>query len=173
MACASGVAFSLLLAALSPPAPAQRGGQDAAWLDRLDPQDRSCLDRGYAPPDFSVDLLWFNTPPLNDLAREFGNQVLFIALSDEDRSRFLNGLAKHKLSPDGFCYHLAIDPSGQAKGKLGVRGIPHAIVMSGDGVVRWQGHTMGLDSVTPKRIVDANQALHGDTGPPCRRWAGR
>jgi thiol-disulfide isomerase/thioredoxin len=37
-----------------------------SWLDRLQDEDRGCLDRsiGYAPPAFPGDLVWFNREPM-------------------------------------------------------------------------------------------------------------
>ncbi len=105
-------------------------------------------------------------PHLNDLAREFGDKVVFIGLSDEDRSRFMNGLSKYKLDPAGFRYPLGLDPSGQASRALMITGIPHAIVMSRDGVVRWQGHPSGLDASVLRQIVQAD----GGASQACRRW---
>ncbi len=105
-------------------------------------------------------------PHLNQLAQELGDEVVFIGLSDEDRSRFMNGLSKHKLDPAGFRYHVGLDPSAQASRALKITGIPHAIVMSRDGVVRWQGHPAGLNAPVLRQIVQAD----GGASEPCRRW---
>jgi hypothetical protein len=44
--------------------------------------------------------------------------------------------------PDGKRYQglAAVDPKATVKSALGISGIPHVVVLSTDGVVRWQGN---------------------------------
>ncbi|MHC4421385.1 MAG: TlpA family protein disulfide reductase, partial [Planctomycetota bacterium] len=91
-------------------------------------------------------------------------------LSDETPDRFTKGLDRYRLSMDGFRYYVALDPEGRMERAVKVRGIPHAIVMSSDWVVRWQGHPAALDASTLARIVEANQGLNGGEQPLCSRW---
>ena len=74
-------------------------------------------------------------PGLDKLSKQFADDVVVIGISDEKRSVVEGFLAKNKHS-----YPQAIDPKGTVNNALQIRGIPHAIVLSTDGVVRWQGH---------------------------------
>jgi thiol-disulfide isomerase/thioredoxin len=112
-------------------------------------------------------------PHLNELAEKFREDAVCIGLSNEKPDRFRGGLRKYRLRMDGFRYHLALDPSGRMQRAVGVRGIPHVIVMSSDWVVRWQGHPATLDEATLARIVEANRGLNGGGEPLCSRWAPR
>ena len=42
--------------------------------------------------------------------------------------------------PNTFAYLWQLDPSARMQRHFGVRGIPHCVVISPDGKVRWQGH---------------------------------
>ncbi|MHC4990486.1 MAG: TlpA family protein disulfide reductase, partial [Planctomycetota bacterium] len=112
-------------------------------------------------------------PHLNTLADKFRNDLVIVGLSDEDELRFEDGLRKRNLRHESFRYPIAIDNRGRMKKALQVRAIPHAIVMSSDWVVRWQGHPAGLDEKTMEQIVKANAAA-GDSGgraaPKRGRW---
>jgi hypothetical protein len=55
------------------------------------------------------------------------------------------------------------------KNAISIRGIPHAIVISPDGIVRWQGHPAGLSPETVKQIAQAAGATSGSAAPPVRR----
>jgi thiol-disulfide isomerase/thioredoxin len=109
-------------------------------------------------------------PHLNELADQFCDDVVCVGLSDESIDRFRKGLDRYKLSMDGFRYHVALDPGGRMQRAVKVRGIPHAIVMSSDWIVRWQGHPATLNASTLARIVEANQGFDGGEEPLCRRW---
>ena len=50
-----------------------------------------------------------------------------------------------------------IDEEPNTPTKFGVRGIPHCVVISPDGKVRWQGHPSGLDSGKLGAIVKAGR----------------
>ncbi len=109
-------------------------------------------------------------PHLNELADRFREDVVCIGLSDETPERFAKGLERYRLSMDGFRYYVALDPAGRMERAVKVRGIPHAIVMSSDWVVRWQGHPAALDASTLARIVEANRGVNGGGQPLCSRW---
>ncbi len=106
---------------------------------------------------------------LNELAERFHEDLVVIGLSDESPADFNRGVQRYKLND--FRYALALDPGGRMTRAMRVTAIPHAIIMSSDGVVRWQGNPMRLQADTVARIVTADKAQ--ETGPvlACRRWA--
>lgn len=108
-------------------------------------------------------------PHLNELAERFRDDLVVIGLSDESSAAFNQGVKRRKL--DDFRYYLALDPGGRMTKAMRVTGIPHTIVMSSDGIVRWQGNPFDLKEATVARIVEADKAQA--TGPvlACRRWA--
>ena len=57
------------------------------------------------------------------------------------------------------------------KKAIGIRGIPHCIVMSSDWTVRWQGHPTQLKTELLQQIVDADAGANPAANAPPRRWA--
>jgi thiol-disulfide isomerase/thioredoxin len=113
-------------------------------------------------------------PHMNKLAETFCEDVVCIGLSNETPEAFFEGLARYKIDPQSFAYHLALDPGRKMQNTLRVRAIPHVIVMSSDWVVRWQGNPSLLKASTLAEIVEANRALTGnDDQLVCNRWTAR
>jgi thiol-disulfide isomerase/thioredoxin len=112
-------------------------------------------------------------PHLNDLNKRYGKDILVVGISNEEESKFTEGLKKAKLRPDTFTYSVALDPKGTLKdGFFGVRGIPHMAIWSADGIVRWQGHPMTLQDADIERLVAANRANFPAADPKsARSWA--
>lgn len=106
-------------------------------------------------------------PHLNSLAKAFPDTLVIVGLSDEDASKVRSFASGRRID-----YALAVDPSRRMAGVVGHRGIPHAIVMSPDGIVRWQGHPNGLNQEILGQIIAASGAGQS-TDPPtkaARRW---
>ncbi|MHC5002863.1 MAG: TlpA family protein disulfide reductase [Planctomycetota bacterium] len=107
-------------------------------------------------------------PHVNQLVERFGKDLVAIGLSDERPADFEAGLRRRSLGPASFRYALALDPSARMKKALGIRAIPHALVVSSDGIVRWQGHPGSLDAATLEQIVRADRAA--GSGAARARW---
>ena len=73
-------------------------------------------------------------PKLNGWHEKFGKDLTVIAISDEEADA-VSDYAKLA----GIKYNLAIDTMGKLKTTLGLKGIPHAIIIDSKGIVRWQG----------------------------------
>lgn len=112
-------------------------------------------------------------PHMNELATRFADDMVVVGLSDENKQAFENGMRKHDLRLTNFRYSLALDQRGRMKGEIKVSGIPHAIVMSSDWIVRWQGNPATLKADTLERIVKANRQLNaGSASAQRKRWTG-
>lgn len=74
-------------------------------------------------------------PKLDQMQQTFADDVVFIGISDEPESTVKSFLSRNKHD-----YAQAVDQAGTVKNALRVQGIPHAVVLSTDGVIRWQGH---------------------------------
>ena len=118
-------------------------------------------------------------PHTNDLAEKFRDDVVIVGISNETSSKFWQGMDKLAASKginlDTFRYYVALDPSATMTKTVKNTRIPHAIVMSSDWVVRWQGHPATLTAADLGRIVAANRAITGgNSASSCNRWsAGR
>lgn len=116
-------------------------------------------------------------PHVNELTAKYGQDILFVGISDEKENDFNAGMKKQKLKPADFKYPLAIDPAATLKEKFfNIRGIPHMAIFSADGIVRWQGHPMSLQEEDIDKLIAANRA---NTKPSAatgakdgRGWAG-
>lgn len=105
-------------------------------------------------------------PHLNDLQNQFQNDLVIVGISSEQEN-----VVRDKMRTDrrlDFGYTVAIDPQRRVQSVVGNRGIPHCIVMSSDGIVRWQGHPSSLDDETMSQIVAANKG--GGGGGGVKRW---
>ncbi|MHC5022291.1 MAG: redoxin domain-containing protein [Planctomycetota bacterium] len=100
-------------------------------------------------------------PHMNELAAEFSDDLVIVGVSKEDTGKIQNFMRSTPMR-----YYVASDPAGRMSNAVGVRGIPHAIVMSSDWVVRWQGHPASLNARTLRQIIDAD----GGDGPDMRRY---
>jgi hypothetical protein len=67
-------------------------------------------------------------------------------------------------------YAIALDTTTEVHRAVSINPIPYAIVMSPDGIVRWQGHPASLNAATMQQIVDASGL--GVAAPPAgpKRW---
>jgi thiol-disulfide isomerase/thioredoxin len=111
-------------------------------------------------------------PHMNQLNQKYGNDILFVGISDEQESAFNSGMKRSNLKPDSFSYALALDPASTLKGFFDVKGIPHMAIWSPDGVVRWQGHPMTLSDEDIEKLVAANRANSKPAaGKSGRGWA--
>jgi len=116
-------------------------------------------------------------PHVNELTEKYGQDILFVGISDEKENDFNAGMKKQKLKPANFKYPLAIDPAATLKEKFfNIHGIPHMAIFSADGIVRWQGHPMSLQTEDIDKLIAANRA---NTKPSSatgakdgRGWAG-
>ena len=76
-------------------------------------------------------------PELDKLQKEHKDDVVVLGLSSEAESKVSTFLKSKKHE-----YSQAIDLNGRLNNAMGVQGIPHVVVLSSDGVIRWQGHPM-------------------------------
>ncbi len=105
-------------------------------------------------------------PKLNDWHDKFKDDLIIVGLSDEKTDVVKTFMTKTKVS-----YPMAVDVKQTLLKILGVEGIPHVLVISPDGIVRWQGFpSLSQDSLTTEKleqIIKAGKALPA-TVPPTR-----
>lgn len=97
-------------------------------------------------------------PELNEWQEKFKDDLVIIGLSDEPEATvraFMEGTPMH--------YSVAIDTQRRMHTAVGVRGIPHVLVITKDRIVRWQGFPGAAeDKLTAEKlsqIIEANRAL--------------
>ena len=73
-------------------------------------------------------------PELNKLHAKFADKLIVIGLTDETESD-VRAMKSPKID-----YYIASDTSANMKTAVGVRGIPHAMILDPNGVVRFEGH---------------------------------
>ena len=102
-------------------------------------------------------------PHLNELANHFGDDVAFVGVTAEDKSKVDAFMKKTPME-----YGVAIDSSKKMQSAIRCRAIPLAMVISSDGIVRWQGNPASLTQGTIQQILNADR---GEDVPPKRgRW---
>ena len=100
-------------------------------------------------------------PGLDKLSKRFADDVVVIGISDESGRWSRIPGEEQALLPAGD------RPEGTVNNALQIRGIPHAIVLSTDGVVRWQGHPgeIGKLSAAVGAVVRADPGVAAQGGP--------
>ncbi len=88
-------------------------------------------------------------PELNEYQKKFGSDLVVIGISDEPPETVREFMKTHKME-----YNVAVDPNTKMKEKVGVKGIPHVLVISPDNVVRWQGFpSLSKDRLTEEKLA--------------------
>ncbi len=97
-------------------------------------------------------------PEVNKWSEEFKNDMVVIGISDEKPEVVSEFMKNTKMN-----YHVAVDTQKRMSKALGVQGIPHVMILSKDGIVRWQGFPgLAEDKLTTeviKKIIEANKQL--------------
>ena len=100
-------------------------------------------------------------PELNDLQAKFKDDLVVIGVSDEEPDKLKAFMQGTKMS-----YAVATDPGKQMNSAIHVKGIPHVILISTDGVVRWQGFPLSDEEPLTAEIV--KQVIAADPGVAAR-----
>ena len=90
-------------------------------------------------------------PHINEYARHFKNNVLFVSVSKENPTTVENFL---KTTP--MNYGVAVDTQSTMKDAIACIGIPLSLVVSSDGIVRWQGNPLNLSKQIIQQIRGRN-----------------
>ncbi len=97
-------------------------------------------------------------PRLSAWQEQFKEDVVVIGVTDESQDAVKQFIAANNVN-----FHVALDPKGGLKQAVGVEGIPHVLIISTDGVVRWQGFPFSgqdaLNENTIKRIIAADPGI--------------
>jgi len=107
-------------------------------------------------------------PHQNMLHNAFPDDLVIIGLTAEDEG--VVNTFRSRRDRTSAEYVTAIDPQRRVSSVVGNRFIPHCIVMSSDGIVRWQGSPRDLTRAAMEAIVDANKALGAAQGDGVMRW---
>lgn len=95
-------------------------------------------------------------PHMNELANRFRPEIAVVGLSDEGLGDLRSFVRQNEMQ-----YAIATDTQGRMKNAIEVRAIPHVLVISPDGIVRFQGHPSSLTADLLEQIVRASAALRG------------
>lgn len=95
-------------------------------------------------------------PELNHWSTKFKDRLVVVGISDEDPK-----VVRQFLATESMNYHVGVDPKQRLLSKLGVEGIPHVLVISPDGIVRWQGYPgEDADKLTDQKLAAIIQSGH-------------
>jgi len=92
-------------------------------------------------------------PHLEELWKERGASLVILSLSDEDPA-----IVRRFVEREGYTYPIGTDTQGRMRDAVGVRGIPHCILVNPAGVVVWEGHPLALvrEEGLLDRLLDAD-----------------
>lgn len=95
-------------------------------------------------------------PELNALAAAFPENLVVIGISDESAEDV------RKMSQPVIDYFSAIDTEGRTSAEIGIKGIPHVLLIDPSGTVAWQGYPLdeenGLTAARIQAMMDKYQA---------------
>ena len=103
-------------------------------------------------------------PELNELQARFKDDLVVIGISDQAPDIIRTFMAKTELD-----YSVATDPDATMKREIHVTGIPHVLIISTDGIVRWQGCPLTKQEPLTEAIVQ--QIIDADPGVSARHAA--
>ena len=86
-------------------------------------------------------------PHLNALQAKFKDRLVVIGLSDETPE------AMRKMASPRVDYYVGTDPQARTRAAVEVQGIPHAMLMDPDGIVRFEGQPVYLDEPGLERLM--------------------
>ena len=87
-------------------------------------------------------------PELNALHAKFKDRLVVVGLSDESEEDV------RKMTSPRIDYNVAIDTSANMKTAVEVRGIPHALILDPNGIVRFEGHPGYLSAAGVAGLLD-------------------
>lgn len=110
-------------------------------------------------------------PHMSQLQEKFRGSLEIIAITNETPQAFRDGLTKYNIAPASIKFSVASDPATRTMKAVNGNAWPHALVLSADWVVRWQGHPAELNEQTLRQIIAANSSMAGTTLSRYR-WSG-
>jgi len=97
-------------------------------------------------------------PELAEFQKKFKDDLVVIGISDEDEATVTN--FEKQIPID---YSVALDSKKTMDKQINVRGIPHVIIISTDGIVRWQGFPLSdeehLTADIIQKVIDADPGV--------------
>jgi thiol-disulfide isomerase/thioredoxin len=91
-------------------------------------------------------------PHLNEYSKHFQDSVMFVGVSNEKKAKVQDFMKKSSMN-----YGVAVDTSEQMKKTIACVAIPLALVISSDGVVRWQGNPLQLNEDIIQQVLSADR----------------
>lgn len=89
-------------------------------------------------------------PEMNEWAKKYADDVVFIGMSDEKPETVKEFMKKTPMN-----YSVAIDTKKRMSNALGVKGIPHVMIISPDGIVRWQGFPGSQEDPLTEKVLES------------------
>jgi cytochrome c biogenesis protein CcmG/thiol:disulfide interchange protein DsbE len=86
-------------------------------------------------------------PHLNALQAKFKDRLVVIGLSDESPE------AMRQMPSPRVDYYVGTDPQARTRAAVEVQGIPHAMLMDPDGIVRFEGRPVYLEEAGLERLI--------------------
>ncbi|MBS1724855.1 MAG: TlpA family protein disulfide reductase [Armatimonadetes bacterium] len=88
-------------------------------------------------------------PEVNEWNKKYGKDVVFVGVSDEDAATVSKFMKDTPMD-----YHVAVDTQKRMSKELGVQGIPHVMIVSPDGIVRWQGFPGSEEDTLTDKVLE-------------------
>lgn len=92
-------------------------------------------------------------PELKEWQTKFKDDLVIIGVSNEAPREVENFMRAQQIN-----YAMAVDTKQTMSKAIGIGGIPHVLVISSDGIVRWQGFPGGQDPLTEEKLVQIIEA---------------
>ena len=102
-------------------------------------------------------------PDLNAYQKRYDEKLVVVGLSNEEQATVRNFMRGTRMN-----YAVGVDQGKGFASVVAARAIPHALIISPDGIVRWQGNPHSLQDHELEQIIEASFA--GQSAPGGPRW---
>ena len=91
-------------------------------------------------------------PHLNEWNKHFAGRVAFVSVSNEKANKVAEFMKQTPME-----YGVAVDTKSKMKNTISCSAIPLSLVISSDGIVRWQGNPLRLSKETIQQVLSADK----------------
>lgn len=88
-------------------------------------------------------------PHVNEIHKKYESKGLIVIGLTQESNQVIKPFAKEKKME----YHVGTDKGGKVSKELGIKGIPHAVLINKAGEIVWEGHPSGVTDAEIEKLL--------------------